>query len=213
MPMKALLTVCAFFAVLSTGCKDKQLEAEHKELQAEHKELDSTRNDLLSQLDRIKAEEQERKNRLSPLQRQQFAKLLDSGSRVNAAVKSGVSLQNFRTLHAEYNGAVSLASSNWPQAISIGTKKKLEEAAECWSFSQEIWGDKIVYEKDIPGGFFVSDQPIPGPLKGLIKTHQYNSINGKKLEQAPWTSFQIGLTVGSRRFEDAQSELLKELNE
>ena len=168
---------------------------------------------MLSQLEQIKTEEQERKKKISPLQRQHLTKLLDSGSRVNAAVAAGVSLQNFRELHAAFNGDVALATSNWPSALSADTKKNLQEAAICWSFAQEVWGIKIEYERDSPDGFFVADTPIPDAFKHLVSTHKYTKSNGEKLDKAPWGTLRIGLTVGSQRFEAAQGELLSKLNE
>lgn len=224
--MKLPILTCAALAVLVAGCKDEKLEAayqqlegkykllqaEYERLQSEKIQVEAARSDLLSQLEKMKTEEQERKSRISPLQRQQLAKLLDSGSRVNAAVAAGVTLMNFRELHAAFNGDVALVASNWPRSLPEETKKKLQEAAECWSFSQEVWGAKIQYEDDFPG-FFVSDTPIPAPLKHLVKTFIYTDLTGSKHESASWIAIQIGLTVGSQQFEAAQSKLLNELNE
>ncbi len=191
--------------------ENKQLESENKQLESENRQLESEKIVLQRDQSKAIAEETERKNRISPLQRDQMTKLLDSGSRVNSAVTDGVSLQNFRILHAEFNGAVALVVANWPSIISKETKEKLQKSAECLSFSQEIWGLKIEYGKTF-SGFFVSDTPIPEPLKSLIKIQEYKSPDGRVLEQGPWGSMQIGLTVGSALFESAQAEILTELN-
>jgi hypothetical protein len=231
--LKLKIYTCLTLAVILSGCKDEKLESQYKQLEydynqieekykqletecerikSEKSEVEVARNHLLSQLEKIKYEEQERKKKISPLQRQQLVKLLDSGARVNAAVTDGVNLQSLRELHASFNGDVALVTSNWPRSFPDSTKIKLQEAAQCWSFAQAVWADKIQYE-DTFDGFFVSDTPIPGPIKHLVKTSIYTGSGGKKLEQGPWEALRIGLTVGSQRFESAQGELLNQLNE
>jgi hypothetical protein len=214
------LTLISIFILF--GCEEKKTStvaaqkaeieaAKNKQLESEVEQLKSEKTELQRELTRLTTAEQEAKTRVSPFQRDQIVKLLESGSRENSATTAGVSLQNFRILHADFNGAVELVVANWPKNISLELKKKLEDAAKCWSFSQEVWGDKIQYEKDF-NGFFVSDTPIPEPLKAFIKTHEYQSPNGKNLEQAPWGSLRIGLTVGSSLFESFRAEMLTELN-
>jgi hypothetical protein len=208
-----------------TACKDKQqeaineqleaekaqLEVEKAQLEAKNKQLEIEQINLQRDLNKAVAEEQNRKNRISPLQRDQMIKLLDSGSRVNSACADGVSLQNFRISHSEFSGAVALVVANWPQSISKDIKEELLKCAECWSFSLKVWGNKIEYEKTF-SGFFVSDTPIPEPLKPLIRTTDYTGAGGEVLKQASWGSLNLGLTVGSTHFENAQSKMLAELN-
>lgn len=198
----------------SNGAAQKAeiVAAKNKQLELEVEQLKSEKAELQRELTKLTTTEREAKTRVSPFQRDQIVKLLESGSRENSATTAGVSLQNFRILHADFNGAVELVVTNWPKSISLELKKKLEDAAKCWSFSQEVWGDKIQYEKDFSGGFFVSATPIPEPLKAFIKTHEYQSPDGKILEQAPWGSLRIGLTVGSSLFESVRAEMLTELN-
>jgi len=237
--MKILWSFVIFLTVFLSGCENKNLEAENKQLEArikqlevenkqldaktklldmekaqleaKNKQLDTEKTQLQQDLSKIAAEEQKQKNRISPLQRDQLTKLLDSGSRLNSAVKDGVTLQNFRTLFTEFNGAVALATANWPQNVSTDPKANLEDAAKCWSFSQEVWSQKNEFEK-VFSGFFVSDTPIPTSIKPLIKTSEYVGHDGVKLEQAPWSALQIGLATGSTLFKTAQTEILNELN-
>jgi hypothetical protein len=144
----------------------------------------------------------------SPHQRQQLAKLLESGSRLNAAVKAGVSFNEFEKLLAEYNTAIELVNSNLPEALSAQAKENINESKSCWSFAERAWGLENKYGSHV-------DWPleIPNTLSKVLPTKKADNgaFAGKEVANVSKAA-KAGLTVGTVHFELLKPDLNKLLN-
>jgi hypothetical protein len=145
----------------------------------------------------------------SPHQRQQLAKLLESGTRLNSAVKAGVSFKEFQNLFAEYNAAIELVNSNLPEALSAQAKENINESKSCWSFAEKAWGLEVKYGRN------VDDWPleIPNALSKVLPTRKapVGAFAGKEVANVS-EAVKAGLTVGTVHFELLKSDLNKLLN-
>jgi hypothetical protein len=232
MKFAAYLSLLFFF----TGCKDegletrykqleseckqlesdyKQLESEHKQLAIEHnyleiskKEQEYTLNNIKIKLDQIEQDEQKRQNRLTPLQRQNLSKVLESGAKINAAVKSGIDHNSFKILYADFNGDVALALQNWPQAMPLECKKAITESSKAWEIG--LWLSQSRVENVTRTGSY-GKIAIPLELKDSFGgKNEFDNYVMSYVEFG--TYIKMGLNAGSSRFENAQKMLIEELN-
>jgi hypothetical protein len=147
--------------------------------------------------------------KISPHQRQQMTKLIETGSRLNVAVKAGVSFNEFEKLFVEYNAAYELVNSNFPEALSAKAKEALKESKSCWSFAEKAWRLEKEYGE-------YADWPleIPNSLIKLLPTSTSN-VNGKfggREVVGVKNAAASGLSGGSNQFETLLPEFNKVLN-
>jgi hypothetical protein len=148
----------------------------------------------------------------SPLQRQQLAKLLESGSRLNSAVKASVTFKDFEKLYAEYASAIELVNSNWPESLSANTKKYMLKSGHYWNVAQKAWS----VEKSIGAGgdidFPVDLFNIPELLPAITtKIADSGANKGEKVAKLE-TIQQLGFKAGALSFELLTTDLNKILN-
>ena len=73
----------------------------------------------------------------------QVMKVLEDGTKLNAATSEGVSLRDYNEMLNEANGAIELCFTMWPESFDPEAKSHLQEALKAWNFTKELWVDKI----------------------------------------------------------------------
>ncbi len=145
--------------------------------------------------------------KLSDVFKSQIMKILESGTKLNAATSKGVTYQNFTAALNDVNGAIELADAMWPENFAPSAKQKLKDASDCWGFCSDLWNAKIqdnYKQYDLARNM---DQ-YPKELRDGITLR----TDGDGDKFVGNEQLGIGLAISSKMFEAARKEILAELN-
>jgi hypothetical protein len=134
-------------------------------------------------------------------------KIMESGTKLNAATSAGVTYRDFTSAKNEVNGAIELAEAMWPEHFAPQAKKELVDASGCWTFCAKLWGQKIQYSDD--SGSYSLPKEMDQYPQALSDTIAITETKYGKIIY--WNQLGIALSVSSKKFEKAREQILAEL--
>ena len=157
---------------------------------------------------------------LSQVFQSQIMKLLEDGTKLNAATSEGVSIRDYTGMLNDVNGAFELSSTMWPESFAPEAKDYLHEALQAWNFTKELWATKIEYpnqsgDSDIVAGTY---REMSAKFRGTITTEKGSipSVIGDEppitFTEVPFNKLEACLGYASAEFESARKKLLEALN-
>lgn len=152
---------------------------------------------------------------LSQVFQSQIMKLLEDGTKLNAATSESISIRDYTGMLNDVNGAFELSSTMWPESFAPEAKDYLQEALQAWNFTKELWASKIEYSEHLVGDIDIAEgsyREMSAKFQGAIPTEQWTNLAEIEYTIVHYNKLGSCLAYASAEFESARKKLLEALS-